>query len=262
MTKIKLSSLISLILVVNILGFLAKHLGYNAYLIFLGYRFHISFVLPFLFFAFNAKPTFYKKYLKKNPFEKFDILLFVILIPLAVTFIIYFLLEKKIDFHPEYFYEFGISSIFDYPIYLIWNLPQLLLSGLFISLLHESGFKSFAMMLILPSLFIFELFYIKNLLDIVSLVVCLLAVSILLVGIFNLSKNVYSISFFCFSILWASVLLFGSNSQSVINNLFASTYDSWQGFFSSNSIIEKFVISFNLILSTVTFYMIRGKVKA
>lgn len=237
-------------------------MGYNAYLIFLGYRFHISLVLPFLFFAVKKKPGFYKKYFKRNPFERFDVFLFVILISAVLTFAIYVLIVKKIDFHPDYFYEFGISSIFDYPIYLLWNLPQLLLFGLFISLLYESGFKSFSMTLILPSLFAFELYFIKDLSGIISVIVSLVAVSITIVGIFNLNKNIYSTSFFCFSILWVSVLLFGSNSQTLINNLFASRYDSWQGFFSSGNSIEKFAIPFNLMLTTVIFYMLKGRVKA
>jgi hypothetical protein len=259
--KIKLPSLLVLIFIVNIIGFLIKYSGYNTFLIFLGYRFHICLVVPFLFFLYKVKFPFYKRSLKKNPLEKLGLIFVVIIIPLIITGIIYALMSKKIDFSPQYFYEFGISSIFDYPLYLFWNLPQLLLFGLFITLLSESKFSNLAIVFILVSLFVFELFFIKNI-EVLGLVfLSLLAVSFLIVGIFKLNQNIYSVSILSFSILWSSILLFGSSSKLLINNFFAAQYDSWQGFLCNQNNLKIFVIPFNLLLTTLIFILFSFHIK-
>ena len=259
MNKIKLSSLIVLIVIVNILGYLIKYSGYNALLIFLGFRFHISLVFPFLFFLYKAKFPFLRNSLRRNPFDRLGFIFYVIIIPLILTVIVYILTSKKINFSPQYFYEFGVSSVFDYPVYLFWNLPQLLLFGLFISLLSESKFSNLSIVLILSSLFIFEMFFIKNK-EILGLTIfSLVAVLSLIIGIFSLNQNIYSVSVFSFSVLWSGILVFGSSSQLLINNFFASQYSVWEGFINTQNNLKIFVIPFNLLLTTLIFILFKNR---
>jgi hypothetical protein len=261
LTKLKVLPLIVVIIIVNAFGFFIKYHGYNALLILLGYRLYIGLVIPFLFFVYKIQPSFLKRSLKKNPLDKIGFIFLVILISIILTSIIYIFLSKKINFSPEYFYEFGISSIFDYPVYLIWNAPQLLLFGLFITLLHESKFSYFYMTLILPLFFMFELFFIKDVRLIGITIFSSLVVSFLMIEIYRLNKNLYSISIFVFSVIWSSILVFGSSSQLLINNFFAAQYNSWQGFLIAQDNLKISVIPFNLFLTAIIFMLFRNKIR-
>ena len=65
---------------------------------------------------------------------------------------------KRIEIgDPEYFYEFGISSIADYPIYLIWNFPQIILLYFFlVKVSFLSKFRFITVAVVIFFLFAFE----------------------------------------------------------------------------------------------------------
>lgn len=261
MKKIKLPLVIFSIIIVNALGFLIKYFGYNAFIILLGFRFHISLVIPFLFFLPFIELSFYKRTFKKNPLSNLGFVFAVILISIIITSLLCIFFLKKINFPPDYFYEFGISSIIDFPVYLVWNLPQLLLFGLFITLLHESKFNYFSIMIIIPFFFAFELFFLKNLELVVITAISLIIISFLFVWMFKLNNNVYSAVIFCFSVIWASLLVFGSGSKLLINNFFAAQYSSWDGFINLPNFPGTFVVPFNLFITMIIFILLRMRVQ-
>jgi hypothetical protein len=55
--------------------------------------------------------------------------------------------------------------------------------------------------------------------------------TVLLAGLFiSRVKNIYLFTVVLFSVLWGLVLSFGSSSETIINILLASQYESWSGF--------------------------------
>jgi hypothetical protein len=140
---------------------------------------------------------------------------------------------QKIDIgDPDYFYEFGISSIADYPIYLIWNFPQMILFFFFlVSVSSISKFKFFTVAAAIFLLFAFELVSINKTIipfrDLGILISCCIIYSILI----NYYRNIYWFGVSLFTLLWLAILAFGSSSKTMINLLFASQYNNWEGFF-------------------------------
>ena len=133
---------------------------------------------------------------------------------------------------PDYFYEFGISSIADYPIYLIWNFPQMILLYFFlISVSFRSRFRFITVAIVIFLLFGFEFVPIDKILihywDLGILFSCSIIFSILI----NYYRNIYWFGLSLFTLLWFAILAFGSNSKTMINLLFASQYNNWEGFF-------------------------------
>ena len=131
--NIKIWRLILAILLVNASGLYLKYFNLSTYIILFGFRFHMSFVLP-LIIVFNSnflpyiKRSFLKPEWRKAPFY-----LFLILLPLLIETGGLYIIHKIDIGDPEYFYEFGISSIADYPVYLIWNFPQMILLYFFLA---------------------------------------------------------------------------------------------------------------------------------
>jgi hypothetical protein len=103
------------------------------------------------------------------------------------------------------------------------------------------------------------MFFIKNK-EILGLTIfSLVAVLSLIIGIFSLNQNIYSVSVFSFSVLWSGILVFGSSSQLLINNFFASQYSVWEGFINTQNNLKIFVIPFNLLLTTLIFILFKNR---
>ena len=125
--KLSITRIFVAIVIVNALGFALKFFDLDTYVIILGFRFHIAAIIPFLIVIKKDHFTLIKESFIKPKFVQIGrpILIFVLI---NVLFILILFLVKKIEIgDPEYFYEFGLSSIVDYPIYLIWNSIQLIL---------------------------------------------------------------------------------------------------------------------------------------
>jgi hypothetical protein len=153
-------------------------------------------------------------------------------------------LFKQIEIgDPDYFYEFGLSSIIDYPIYFIWNLPHLLMFVLFLIFLQPAVKYNFLYsFLITFACFIFAFVSFDKIkpdyLDISALVL-ILASALLIVKYF---QNIYWLSIILFTIIWCNILAFGSTSQMLIHMLFASKYQSWDGFFEVSKNIRQYLL--------------------
>lgn len=248
--------LLSLFLV-NALGFALKYFKLDTYFILLGFRFHLSAFVPFLVLIKRNHFLLIKDSFTKPRFAKIGkIILIFISINLLFISILYFLHLLKIG-DPEYFFEFGISSIFDYPVYLIWNSSQLALLYLYLLIVQASYKDNFILVFVTCLiLYLYELIPLNNLIfdySIISSFVLLCAIVVLVMKFFS---NIYLFIILIFSSIWINILAFGSTSKVLTNLFLASTYDSWEGFFAIDKSILDFVIPSNLLLLLIAMLVL------
>jgi len=231
--------IIAAVILTNAAGLLLRFLKLDTYLILLGFRFHLSFVLPFLIVFRESHFNMIKDVLAHPKYNKVLLQLIWIFLPLIILLSILYL-SHNIDLNdPDYFYEFGLSSIVDYPIYLLWNLPQLLFFAFFVFIvINMFGKKYFNIAAITILIFAYEIIPLgKEKFDWLNiLVIVLSAISASL--IMKYFQNVYWFAIIVFTLFWECLLAFGSNSKMLINILFAARYHSWDGFF---TVTDKFV---------------------
>ena len=109
--NINIWRLISAIIIVNASGLTLRYFNLNPYMIIMGFRFHLCLALPLLIIL-NPNFIHYVKisFLKPKSIKPLFPLCLIILPLLMEAGGLYYL--QKIDVgDPEYFYEFGISSI-------------------------------------------------------------------------------------------------------------------------------------------------------
>lgn len=252
----KASKIIFALILVNAAGLTLRYFNFDTYFIFLGFRFHISCVIPFLFLLRFEILDDVKNYFRHPGYKFYYTPLLKIILPLIfLTAILYIL--KLIRFcDPEYFYEFGLSSIVDYPLYLIWNTPELILLFLFLSASVSRKSNRFLIVtVLLILLYTFEMipigqyhFYFS---DYLSFIILILIGSVL----FENYNNIILFPVLLFTVLWSVLLFFGSASSGLINILFAARYSGWEGFFEASGNFEPFLIPgyFAVILFCLSF---------
>jgi len=250
--KIKLSFIIYAVVFTNLIELLLKKLNFDSYIILVGFRFHLSLILPFFFiFRFNHLHDIKKFFIKPFYNRTFQPLSWIF-IPLIIIFIVFYIIKKIKIGDPDYFYEFGLSSIIDYPIYFLWNLPQLLMFLIFLFLIQPVlKFKVIFTVIITILLFVSEfipLYKTKiNLFGIISLLFSAVGLSLLI----KYFQNIYWISIIIFSIFWSSLLAFGCTSQTLIHILFAATYNSWEGFFKVSNGFVNYFLPLQLLITII-----------
>ncbi len=246
------------VLLVNASGIILRYFELDTYFIFLGFRFHLSAVLPFLILLNEKNLHILSVSFRKPVFKRKSIPFLWLIISLIGFFSILFIFEKIKPGDPDYFYEFGISSIFDFPLYLIWNFPQLcflfLTLTIFSRLNRLSYFNSFIGCI---SLFAYELVPFNSGLNysgIISFIFISLTASFFVTKL----RNLYWFAFMIFSSVWSIILLFGSKSEIIINIFFAKEYTNWDGFFKVSKEINPYIITafFLVILIIVFFYAV------
>ena len=266
--NIEIWKLILAIILVNTTGLCLRYLNFNTYLIIIGFRFHLSFVIPFIVvFNSNFLPFIKSSFIRpvrRNAFFYFALIILPIFIEAGSLYIF-----QKLELgDPEYFYEFGISSIADYPIYMIWNFPQMVFLYFFLaSVSSVSRFKFLTVALVIFLLFVFEFTPMNKSSILYSELGILISCSVICSILINYYRNIYCFGISLFTLLWLAILAFGSNSKTLINVLFASQYSSWEGFFevvkdySQITLLVYFVIA--LIISVVagSIYFVRNNHK-
>ena len=250
--KINLPQIILAIILVNAAGLVLNYFNLDSYIILVGFRFHLSFVLPFLLILMNINTTKLKQNLLHPLYNKTFQPLSWIFLPFIILLAVLFILKKIEIGDPDYFYEFGLSSVVDYPIYLIWNLPQLLMFTAFLILIQPSlKFQSLSTMFITFLLFVFEFIPLhKAKLDVIDLVSLLLA-SLSIGFLVKYFQNIYWLAVIIFTIFWENLLAFGSGSPAMIHILFASQYESWDGFFDVAKNLHSYLLPFQLFITMV-----------
>lgn len=255
--------LVLIIIIVNAIGFALKYFELDTYLIFVGFRFHLSAVLPFLLVIRSNHFSKIKQVFLEVSFKQIiKVTLLLFLIFLVFLAVLYFSKKIKIG-DPEYFYEFGLSSIFDYPIYLVWNSIQLIFTYLFFVIIKDRLKNSFLVIFLFSVLlFAYEFIPIDNFkLDYWSIAsfILLCCIASLLISQF---RDLYLFIIVIFSTVWLSILAFGTTSTAIVNLFFASRYSSWEGFFIVDKDISKIIIPGNyfiILLFLLVIFLIRKK---
>ncbi len=241
------------LVLVNAAGIALRYFGLETYFIFLGFRFHIGCILPFAVLLNKESLSELWESFKRPLLRKKVIPFFIFVFSLAAVLIVLYLLNQVKQGDPDYFYEFGISSIIDYPIYFAWNFPQLCMLFMTLSLISGSGNLSFLKVFAgIVLLFGFEFIPFNG--DFLPFSAASFILAALTVSFFvTRLQNIYWFSFILFSSVWGIVLLFGSSSEILINIFFAREYSSWEGFFQTGRLYSSYIIpSFFLLLLVVT----------
>src|ERR1035437_2160684 len=254
----KIWKLILAIILVNISGLTLRYFNLSPYLIIIGFRFHLSFVLPFIIVFHSDFFHYIKRSFLSPEWKKAFFPLSLFILPLLIEVGGLYFLQKLDLGDPEYFYEFGLSSIADYPIYLIWNFPQMILLFFFlVSVSSISKFKFLTVAGIIFLLFAFEFVSInKSIIHFWELGI-LISCSVIFSILINYFRNIYWFGISLFTLMWLSFLVFRSNSKTMINLLFASQYNNWEGFFEVDKDYMSFILpvyfGIALLISCIAF---------
>jgi hypothetical protein len=232
------------------LNFALRFFNLPNYFFFLGFRFYGIILLTGIFLYFYSGKDIWKQSLFSFSFKKFYRYLFFVTLPPAIVAGGLFLLNKIELGDPDYFYELGLSSIVDFPIYFIWNLPQFLI----LYTLLQSVDSSFRLKVI-PNFILLFFFFSPELLSfpkisfnvfsIISVALVLLTLTLLIYK----KKNPLTFSFYIFTSVWIALLLFGSSSETLLQTFLAKTYTSWDGFFEINKKFAPYILPSYFFLS-------------
>ncbi len=258
--------LLSLILV-NGLGYLLRYYDLDRFIIILGFRFHLSLILPFVLFLFEKKFHLIKKQIKNINWREVINQLSMLLISTVLIFGSLILIKKADFSDPYFFYELGLSSLIDMPLYFIWNLPQLFMIGIVIHNERDKYKFSFPIIfLFLLLLFAYE-FIPMNKEKLLPFNIYNYAAYVLFISlVFIQRKNLYASALTVFLFIWILVLLTGSTNISVIKNILAKNFDEWEGFLEFSKIIVNYIsLGFSglmIILFSIYFFVTRTRIKA
>lgn len=255
------------VLVTDAIGILLRYFGIDTYLIILGFRFHLCAVLPFIILYNKNNFSLLITAFRKPYFKKKILPLFWIILSLIILLTVLYFLKKINIGDPDYFYEFGLSSVFDYPLYLIWNFPQLCL--LYITLFSISHINKNRYLISFAG-FIFLFFWEIIPVDLkINPLAFISFISLVLIASFfvTILQNIYWFAIIVFSSVWSIILLFGSDSSTLINLFFAREYNSWEGFLKTGKEFAGYIVPayFLILFLIVLFYVIlkrdRGDIK-
>lgn len=231
------------VIFVNAIGFVLKYFEQDTFVILLGFRFHLSAVLPLFLVIKKDHLSLIKESFLHPAFIKVErVILTCVFITIIFLSVLFFINKIELG-DPEYFYEFGLSSIVDYPIYLIWNSIQIIFLYFFFLIIYKSFKINFILILMSAVLiFAFEFIPIKKIIfnyDSLAAFVLLCFIITVTIKFFN---NIYLFVVLLFSIIWFSLIAFGTSSSVLVNLFFAARYSEWEGFFISDENISGFLI--------------------
>ena len=232
----KLFFLIAGLLFINVAGFFLRYFEFDTYFILFGFRFHFSILISFLFMLNYIDFPAVKEIFVHPPKQKFIPVLLIAFLPLLFIPLDMYVLEKFTISEQDYFFELGLSSIVDYPVYMTWNALQLFMVFIFMNSIIKSEKQKFIKAAALTFfLFIYEIVPLEivsgfsleiiNYLTIINFVISIMLAGLLISRI----KNIYLFTIVIFTILWGTALFFGSSSKMIINIFLASQYESWTG---------------------------------
>ncbi len=239
------------LLIVNAMGILLRFFHLDTYIILAGFRFQLSLFLPILLLFHEVDSFKIKKVFIHPSWNNTFLPIIWLLAPLILVTAALFLFSKINIGDPDYFYELGLSSVVDYPVYLVWNLPQLLMCGLFLIIISNTFNKLPVLKIsfITFSLFVYEFIPLySSKLDYAGIVI-LISVSLISGLMIKYFQNIYWFAIVMFSMFWISFLSFGSETDAIIHLLFASNYNSWSGFVDIPQSLLKYIIPSYFLLS-------------
>lgn len=162
---------------------------------------------------------------------------------------------------PDFLYELGLTSIIDFPVYLIWNSVFFLTPFLFLRAVSKGkNITPVWILAIIPLLYIFPVFQLlfntQNTRDYYYAGLILISAIVL----FKFSPTVSSFVISGYFLLWINLVAFGTSSQFLLQVILASKYETWEGLFTGEKstllIIQSVLTLFTLFaftLSAVSF---------
>jgi hypothetical protein len=251
------------VFLVNAIGFALKYFELDTFIILLGFRFHLSAIFPLLIVINATHLSLIKDSFLHPPFVKVGRVILTFFFT-SLLFLLVLYLTKKIEIgDPEYFYEFGLSSIVDYPIYLVWNSINLICLFFFFLLINKSFKNSFLVILALAILiFAYEFIPLRKMIFDYESIAAFVILSFVLSITIRFFNNIYLFVVLIFSIIWFSLLAFGTTSSLLVNLFFAARYSGWEGFFIADKNFSGFLIPVTyllILLSLITLSLFRKR---
>lgn len=255
--KVSTARIFLAVFLVEAVGFALKYFELNTHVILLGFRFHVAAIIPFLTLIKKNHFNLFKESFIKPQFVRI-VRIILTFIFTNILFISILLLFKKIEIgDPEYFYEFGLSSIVDYPIYLVWNSIQLMLLYFFFLIIQKSFKHSFIIILLVSILlFVYEFIPIKKFILDYLTIGSFLFMALIIAVMLKYFDNIYLFIIIVFSTIWVSALAFGTSSSTLVNIFFAANYDVWDGFLTVDKTISDFIIPVNFLLILLSLFIL------
>lgn len=158
---------------------------------------------------------------------------------------------------PEFHFELAASSLADFPVYFIWNVPLFFLiwSGL-------RGEKESAGSILLASLFLLLFFSPQIYHEILSLnkpeeAVPLTGFIAAITVLWIFSKSPIHFALNVFSTAWIIILIYGTDHRLLLNTFLAYRYDAWEGFFKAKSEILNYFraggVMFSILMALIAY---------
>ncbi len=263
---------ISIIIISGNLIILAqKYFETELQLYFLGFRINLFFLVSVFLIILNKQNLTLISNFFKNP-GKFTDWIKIISVSVFITGIIFLLVYLsgfvKVK-QPQFFIEFFVTALTDFPIYYLWNLPFLLSLIILIQVVNTNPnwFNSLYFSVL------FTLSVIGAAIEINKFQIPTLNYSNLIIFFaivywtYAIHKHYQSIWLTAFSIMttiYSYILIFGSKNQFLIKTFFARNYEEWQGLLLYKGIEKEIVtISFSfLIIVFGIFFFIFDKRKS
>ncbi len=253
-------SVLFVLILINGFGILLKIFHLPTFIILVGFRFHLSVFIILMFILVRKDIKLAASYLREINSKNIFKVIAVVLLPVLLLLGSLFLLKKISYKEPDFFYELGLSSIIDFPLYLIWNLPQLLIVYTFFKIIKDNSKTNYLWIFFSTILlFAFELIPMEKETFRLHGVYDLIAVSTISTILVLRIKNFYIYSFILFFTVWMSIILFGSTSIIVINFTLAKNFKEWQGFFIVDKIINEFVITIFYVLIIPFLFILKAR---
>lgn len=255
MKKLPISIFLALIVLITVgIQFLLLFFELPVFVIIAGFRFHIAITIPILFFLLRAEFDSILESVKHFSFKGLWFGLFIPFLSMVIVLSFLFFMEKISFREPELFYELGLSSIVDFPIYLIWNFIEIFIfTSIIKSVLGGNRFRHmflFATILLLLSP---EHIYLHlngfNYLSTIEFIVAIVIISTL---IFKFNSN-YTVSIILFAIFWFGFLILGTNCPTLLKLFLGSNYTSWNGFFIIDKLYVPYLFTTYLLIISVGF---------
>ena len=246
--KLFLSAIITAVFI-----FVTRLFAMSPFIIILGFRFHVCFVIPGLFFMNTAIENVFR--VETIKWGRLTGLICVYVLFSASTFAL--IPAKLATFHQgDNFYELGVSSVFDFPIYFLWNLPQFIMLYYTLKTINTLKlpflFLSLFLLIIAASQFFPPVtpFPFWTLGEVSGIII------IVLVLVYK-SANWLEFSFLLFFICWSVILLFGTENEMMVKLFLGKNYTTWDGFFRSKMLTVEILRSAYLGMMLIVALCIR-----
>lgn len=237
--KKKTFTLIIFIVFYNLIFFFQDLLHSELQIYFLGFRLNLFLLVNLaIIYFYRSKLVELKNYFAR--IGKLRHWLYVFIIPFVISGLTLGLIQIfgfTFKFkRPQFLIEFGISSLIDFPVYYLWNLPLLLSALLVIKLLLED-FKflkllGISFLLSLSFVLVLPISSFKKLdLRFISFLPLIFAMIFYNLTILKTFRSFWISVFSILVSIYSFVLIFGSSNTFLIKTFFARMYSEWSGLF-------------------------------